>query len=117
VCALWRYENAFIFTNQSEVDFGISYVSWKKKKIRGNVYKIYFTRHNSFHVEVGDNCIVHNVERSVVRNKQEPKGSCRYQQEEKKSFVGRQKLDKWLNLNAKFYALFNRKNVRITFSG
>ena len=24
--ALWRYENAFIFTNQSEVDFGITLV-------------------------------------------------------------------------------------------
>jgi hypothetical protein len=26
-CGLWRYENAFIFTNQSEVDFGIAYVT------------------------------------------------------------------------------------------
>jgi hypothetical protein len=25
-CALWRYDNAFLFTNQSEVDFGISSV-------------------------------------------------------------------------------------------
>jgi hypothetical protein len=25
-CALWRYDNAFLFTNQSEVDFGIAYV-------------------------------------------------------------------------------------------
>ena len=24
--ALWRYDNAFIFTNQSEVDFGITLV-------------------------------------------------------------------------------------------
>jgi hypothetical protein len=25
-CALWHYDNTFIFTNQSEVDFGIAYV-------------------------------------------------------------------------------------------
>jgi len=24
--ALWRYDNAFLFTNQSEVDFGIAHV-------------------------------------------------------------------------------------------
>jgi hypothetical protein len=25
-CALWRYDNAFLFTNQSEVDSGIGLV-------------------------------------------------------------------------------------------
>jgi len=25
-CVLWRYDNAFLFTNQSEVDFGIAHV-------------------------------------------------------------------------------------------
>jgi hypothetical protein len=25
-CALWRYDNAFLFTNQSDVDFGNAYV-------------------------------------------------------------------------------------------
>ena len=29
--ALWRYDNAFIFTNQSEVDFGITLVSYYDK--------------------------------------------------------------------------------------
>ena len=24
--ALWRYDNAFLFTNQSEVDFGIAHI-------------------------------------------------------------------------------------------
>jgi hypothetical protein len=26
---IWRYANAFIFTNQSELDFGIAYVYWQ----------------------------------------------------------------------------------------
>jgi hypothetical protein len=30
-CALWRYDNAFLFTNQSEVDFGIHYVVMRIK--------------------------------------------------------------------------------------
>jgi hypothetical protein len=25
-CALWRYDNVFLFANQSEVDFGIAHV-------------------------------------------------------------------------------------------
>jgi len=25
-CVLWRYDNTFLFTNQSEVDFGIAHV-------------------------------------------------------------------------------------------
>jgi len=28
--ALWRYDNAFLFTNQSDVDFGIALVYVKK---------------------------------------------------------------------------------------
>jgi len=27
--ALWRYDNAFLVTNQSEVDFGIALVIWR----------------------------------------------------------------------------------------
>jgi hypothetical protein len=29
--ALWRYDNAFLFTNQTEVDFGIALVYGKVK--------------------------------------------------------------------------------------
>ena len=35
--ALWRYDNAFIFTNQSEVDFGITLVS-KQRSLYQYIY-------------------------------------------------------------------------------
>ena len=52
--ALWRYDNAFIFTNQSEVDFGITLVNKgnaKSEQVTARRFKNEFEMKEARHVK------------------------------------------------------------------